>query len=149
MPLHADDPVFMRLVLDRFDHTVGSDGCDAQAVTQIPDGLVMRSVYFHCEATIALFESAGSSKLSQFTAKFDSGGVHRVERVCGKASPAVLDVRVQIAGNVLVESAAEGDVQGLAAVADAENRVSGSRAVLMSGEIRLFALRVRALGLFV
>ncbi len=64
MPLDTNDPVFVRLVLDRFDHTVGSDGCDAQAVTQIPDRLVMRSVYFHCEASIALFESAGSSKLS-------------------------------------------------------------------------------------
>src|SRR5207244_9558589 len=53
MPLHADDPVFMRLMLDRFDHTVGSDDCDAQAVTQIrseehtselqsPDHLVCR-----------------------------------------------------------------------------------------------------------
>src|ERR1700681_3582121 len=35
MPLHADDPVFMRLVLDGFDHTIGSQRSDSQAVPQI------------------------------------------------------------------------------------------------------------------
>src|SRR5947207_2178218 len=63
MPLHTDDPVFMRLMLDGFNHAIGSNRRDAQTVAQIADGLVMRSVYFHSEATIALFESAGSSKL--------------------------------------------------------------------------------------
>jgi len=33
MPLHADDPVFMRLMLDGFNHAIGSDDCDAQAAT--------------------------------------------------------------------------------------------------------------------
>jgi len=41
VPLHADNPVFMRFMLDGFDHAVRSDGCNAQAVAQIPDGLVM------------------------------------------------------------------------------------------------------------
>ena len=43
MPLHADDPVFMRLVLDGFDHSIGSNRVNAQAVPKIADGVMLRS----------------------------------------------------------------------------------------------------------
>src|ERR1700674_3724682 len=53
MPLHADDPVFMRLMLDGFDHTIGGQRSDSQAVPQIPAGLVMRGVYPDVESAFA------------------------------------------------------------------------------------------------
>ena len=37
MPLHSDNPVFMWIVLYGFDHSIGGDRIDAQAVTQMPD----------------------------------------------------------------------------------------------------------------
>ena len=39
MPLNANDPKFMRLMLDSFDHSIGSNRGDAQTAPKIADGL--------------------------------------------------------------------------------------------------------------
>src|SRR6266436_404502 len=68
MPLYADDPVFVRLVLDRFDYTIGSNRGDAQAAAQIPDGLVMRSIDLHVERVVLIRLARDGGKLSNFSA---------------------------------------------------------------------------------
>jgi len=80
MPLHADDPVFMRLVLDRFDHPIGSDGSDAQAVTQIPDGLVMRGVDLDVESAVTFREAGSGRELSELAARLDPRGMDGISR---------------------------------------------------------------------
>src|SRR3979490_2010742 len=130
MPLHADDPVFMRLVLDRFDHTVGSDGGDAQAVTQIPDGLMMRRVDLDVESAVTFCEAGKGRELGVFAARRDPRGMDGISRIRRKTFFAVFDVGVQFAGDVLVESDAEADVQALAAITNGEDRFPRGEGVL-------------------
>src|SRR6267378_7058296 len=130
MPLHADDPVCMRLVLDRFDHSVGSDGGDAQAVTQIPDGLVMRGVDLDVEPAVTFREAGSGRELSELAAGGDPRGMDGIGCIRREAFLAVLDAGVQFAGDVLVESAAEADVQALAAITNGEDRFPGGEGVL-------------------
>ncbi len=124
MPLHADDPVFMRLMLDRFDHTVGSDGCDAQAVTQIPDGLMMRRIDLDVESAVSCCEAGDGCELSDFAARLNPRGMEGIGCIRRKTFLAVLDAGVEFAGDVLVESATEANVETLAAIANGENRFS-------------------------
>jgi len=112
----------MRLVLDRFDHPIGSDGSDAQAVTQIPDGLVMRGVDLDVESAVTFREAGSGRELSELAARLDPRGMDGSAASGGRPFFAVFDVGVQFAGDVLVESAAEADVQALAAIAYGENR---------------------------
>ena len=147
--MHADDPVFMRLVLDRFDHTVGSDGSDAQAMAQIPDGLVVRSVDLDVESAVPFCEAGKGREVGDFAARLDPRGMDGISRIRRKTFPAVFDVGVQFAGDVLIESAAETDVQALAAITNGENRFPGGEGVLENCEIGFFPVRIGVVRLFV
>src|SRR5882762_2081534 len=149
MPLHADDPVFMRLVLDRFDHPIGSDGSDAQAVTQIPDGLVMRGVDLDVESAVTFREAGSGRELSELAARLDPRGMDGISRIRRKTFFAVFDVGVQFAGDVLVESAAEADVQALAAVTNGEDRFPRGEGVPENCEIGFFPVWIGVVRLFV
>jgi len=65
----------MRLVLDCFDHTVGSDGRDAQAVAQIPDGLMMRSIDLDVESAVTFCEAGKGRELGDFASRRDPRGM--------------------------------------------------------------------------
>src|SRR5258708_27551755 len=117
MPLHADYPVFMRLVLDCFDHTVGSNRGYAQAAPKFADGLVMRSVDLDVESAVASRKSGDGCELGDFAAGFDARGMNGIGCIWRETFLAVLDAGVEFAGDVLVERAAETNVEALAAVA--------------------------------
>ena len=65
MPLHTDDPMFMRLMLDGFDHAVGSNRRNAQAAPKVTDGLMMGSVHLHVESAGTIPEAASCRELSE------------------------------------------------------------------------------------
>src|ERR1700687_6406237 len=97
MPLHADDPVFLRLVLDRSDHSVGSARGDAQAVTQIPDGLVMLGVDLDVESAVTFCEAGKGRELGDFAARLDPRGMDGISRIRRKTFFGVFDVGVPLA----------------------------------------------------
>ena len=49
---------------------------------------------------------------------------------------------MELAGNVLIEGAAEANIQALAAVADCQDRFAGSKGMLDDCEISFFPVRV-------
>src|SRR5260370_14195694 len=149
MPLHADYPVLMRLVLDCFDHTVGSDRGDAQTVTQIADGLVMRSIDLEGESAVFIRVTRNRCELSDFAAGLDPRGMDGIGRIRREAFLAVFDGGVQLAGNVLVESAAQTDVQALATIANGEYWFPGGEGVLEDCKISFLPVRVGVMRLFV
>jgi len=99
MPLHADDPVFMRLVLDRFDHTVG-----ATAATRRP--WPRSRTDWWCEVLIwtsnppSRLRAGKGRELGDFAARLDPRGMDGISRIRRKTFPAVFDVGVQFAGDV-------------------------------------------------
>src|SRR6267154_1096477 len=142
MPLYADDPMFMRLVLDSFDHSIGSKRGDAQATAQIPDGLVVRSIDLDIEPAVTFSKAGNGCKLGDFASRLDSRGMYGIGCVRREAFLAVLDASVQFAGNVLVKSTAEADVEALASIANGKNRFGGGEGVVDDGEIGFFAVYV-------
>jgi hypothetical protein len=148
MPLHADNPVFMRLVLDRFDHSVGGERSDAQAVTQIPNGLVMRGIDLDVESAVTFCEAGSGRELSELAAWSDSRGMDGISRIRRETFFAVFDAGVQFAGDVLVERASEADVQALAAITNGEDRFPGGEGVLENCEIGFFPVRIGVVRLF-
>src|SRR5260370_6397642 len=142
MPLACAHPVFVRLVLGGFDHAIGGDCGGAQAAAQIPDGLVMRSIDLHVECSVLIRVAGDGRKLSDFSAWVDSRGVYGVGGIGRQAFPAVLNLSVQLAGDVLVETAAEADVEALASIANGKNRLGGGEGVFDDGEIGFFSAQV-------
>jgi len=134
--------MFVRLVLDSFDHPIGSNRGDAQAMAQIPDGLVVRSIDLDIEPAVTFRESRRGCKSGDFASWLDSRGMYGVGRIGRQAFPAVLNLSVQLAGDVLVQTAAEADVEALASIANGKNRFSGGEGVFDDGEIGFFPLRV-------
>src|SRR6266436_3856969 len=122
MPLHADHPMLVRLMLDGLDHTIGCDCGDAQAAAQIADGLVMRSIDLDVERAVLIGVAGNGCKLIDFAPRLDPRGMYGVGRIGGQAFPAVLNFSVQLAGDVLVETSAEANVEALAAIANGKNR---------------------------
>src|SRR5260370_2530120 len=98
MPLYADDPMFMRLVLDSFDHSIGSNPGDTQAMAQIPDGLVVRSIDLDIEPAVTFRESRSGCKLGDFASRTDSRWRYGVWRIGRQAFPPVLNLTVQLSG---------------------------------------------------
>ncbi len=94
MPLNADDPMFMRLMLDGFDHSIRSNRGDAQTAPQITDGLMMRSVYTHAESSATTLKAASGRELGNLAAWLNTRLVRRVGRIWRETLPAVLDFRV-------------------------------------------------------
>src|SRR5260370_11353376 len=88
-------------------------------------------------------------ELGDFAARLDPRGMDGISRIRRKTFFAVFDVGVQFAGNVLVESAAEADVQALAAIAYGENRFPRGEGVLENCEIGFFPVRIGVVRLFV
>jgi len=139
--------MFMRLVFNGFDDTVGSDCGDSQSVAQIPDGLMMGCIDLDVETAVAFRHTGNGRELGNFAARRDARGMDGIGRIRREAFLAVLNARVQFAGDVLVESAAEADVEALAAVADGEDRFGGSKSVVENCKISFFTLRVGVVGL--
>jgi len=94
MPLNADDPMFMRLMFDGFDHSIGSNRGDAQTGPQVADGLMMRSVYTQAESSATILKAASGRELSNLAAGLNTRLVRRVGRIWRETLPAVLDFRV-------------------------------------------------------
>src|ERR1700682_299053 len=94
MPLHAENPVLVRLVLNSLDHPIGCNRGNAQAVPKVSNRLVMRGVYPHVESSATLLNAAAGRQLSEFAARVNQRGMDRVRRVRRKAFLAMLDVRV-------------------------------------------------------
>src|SRR5712664_1540218 len=135
MPLHAYNPVFMRLMLHGFDHSIGSYCRNAQAVAQIPDGLVMRSIDLDVESAAGFRNAGNGCELGDFASRLDPRGMDGIGGIRREAFFAVLDAGVEFAGDVLVERAAETDVQALAAVANGEHWFARGEGVLEDCEI--------------
>ena len=148
MPLHADDPVFVWLMLDGLDHSIGCNRSNAQAASKIPDGLMMRSVYLSIESAAAMREAASGRELSNFAAGLDPSRMNGVVVCRPEPFPAVLDVGVQFAGDILVERAAESNVETLAAIANREDWLAGGKGVLKDGGIRFLAICIGVMRLF-
>jgi hypothetical protein len=148
MPLHTDDPVFMRLMLDGFNHAIGSNRRDAQTVAQVADGLVMRRVDLDVESAVSCCEAGDGCELSDFAARLNPRGMDGIGCIRRKTFLAVLNAGVEFAGDVLVESATEANVEALATIANGEDRFSGSKGVLKNCEIGFFAVGVGVVRLF-
>src|SRR5207245_4083443 len=146
MPLHSDDPVFVRLMLDGFDDAIGSHRGQAKSVPQIPDGLMMRSVHLRIESAIPLWQTGCGGKLTEFATKFNPRRVLRILRFLWQTVTAVHDIGMQFAGDVLVKRAAQADVEALAAVADGENGFSCGEGVLDDGQVRFLTVRIGVVG---
>ncbi len=108
----------------------------------------MRRIDPGVESAVAIRKSGNGRELSDFAAGVDPRGVDGIGRIRRKSILAVLDAGVQLAGDVLVESASKRDVQALTAVADGQNWFAGSKGVLQDGEIRLLAMGIGVVGLF-
>ena len=121
MPLHTDDPVFMRLMFDCFDHSVRGDCGNAQAVTHIPDGLVMRRVDLHVESPVWSGKSGNGGELSNCAARLDPRGMHGVRRIRRKSISTVLDAGAEFPGDVLIERAPQKNVEALATIANSKH----------------------------
>lgn len=147
--MHADDPVFLRFMFDRFDYAIRCYGGDAQPVAQIPNRLVMRRVDLDIVVAVTLRKAGYGCELGNFTAGLDPSGVDGVGRIGGEAFFAVLNAGVQFAGNVLVESAAEADVEALAAITDGQDGFARSKGVFEDGKIGFFPVFVGVMGLCV
>src|SRR5260370_38963261 len=80
MTLHGDDPMLVRFMLDGLDHSIGCNRSNPQAVSKIPDGLMMRSVYLSIESAAAMREAASGRELSNFAAGLAPGRLNRVVR---------------------------------------------------------------------
>src|SRR5260370_27174412 len=120
----------MRLVLDCFDHTVGSNRGYAQAVAQVPDGLMMRSIDLDVESAVASRNAGNGCELGDSAAGFDARGMNGIGCIWREAFLAVLDAGVEFAGDVLVECAAKTDIQALAAVANCQDGFAARKCVL-------------------
>src|SRR5258708_35887555 len=99
MPLHAHNPVLMRLVLDGLDTPVRRNCGNAQAVPKISDGLMMRRVYLHIESMRVLLNAAADRQLSEFATRIDNRGMNRIRRIRRKPLFAMLNFRPQLARN--------------------------------------------------
>ena len=86
--------MFMRLMLDGFDHSIGSNRGDAQTAPKIADGLMMRSVYTHAESPASILKAASGRELGNLAAWLNTRLVRRVGRIWRETLPAVLDFRV-------------------------------------------------------
>src|SRR5882672_9711845 len=149
MPLHAHHPVFMRLVLDGLDHPVRRNRGNAQTVPKISDGLMMRRVYLHIESIRVLLNAAAGCQLSQFATRIDNRGMNWIRRIRRKPLFAMLNLRAQFAGNILVQRAAQTNIKTLATIANREDRLSRGESVLDDPEIGFFAIRIGFVGLCV
>src|SRR5882762_7012359 len=149
MPLHAHNPVLMRLVLDGLDHPVGRNRGNAQAVPKISDGLMMRRVYLHIESMPVLLNAAAGCQLSKFATRIDNRGMNWIRRIRRKPLFAMLNLRAQLAGNILVQRAAQTNIETLATIANREDRLSRGESVLDDAEIGFFSIRVGFVGLCV
>src|SRR5437660_7226291 len=114
--------MFVRLVRDSFDHSVGGNRGDAQAMAQIPDGLVVRCLDLVSAPAVTFREARSGCKSGDFASWLDSRGMYGVGRIGRQAFPAVLNLSAELAGNVLVQTAAEADVEALASIANGKNR---------------------------
>src|ERR1700724_4897126 len=54
MPLHAENPVLVRFVLNSLDHAIGCNRGNAQAMPKVSNRLVMRGVYPYVKSVAAL-----------------------------------------------------------------------------------------------
>src|SRR5882757_2863017 len=149
MPLHAHNPVLMRLMLDGLDHPVGSNRGNAQAVPKISDGLMMRRVYLHIESMRALLNAAAGCQLCKFATRIDNCGMNWIRRIRRKPLFAMLNLRAQFAGNILVQRAAQTNIKTLATIANREDRLSRGESVLDDAEIGFFSIRIGFVGLCV
>src|SRR5712671_6705660 len=149
MPLHAYNPVLMRLVLDGLDHPVRRNRGNAQAVPKISDGLMMRRVYLHVESMRVLLNTAAGCQLSEFATRIDNRGMNWIRRIRRKPLFAMLNLRAQLARNILVQRAAQTNIKALATIANSQHRLSGGERVLDDAEIGFFSIRIGFVGLCV
>src|SRR5882762_668317 len=140
MPLHAHHPVFVRLMLDGLDHPVGSHRGNAQAVPKISDGLMMRGVYPHVESMRVLLNAAAGRQLCKFATRIDNRGMNWIRCISRKPLFAMLNLRAQLAGNILVQRAAQTNIETLATIANSQHRFSGGESVLDDAEIGFFSI---------
>src|ERR1700730_14389237 len=80
MPLHAENPVLVRLVLTSLDHAIGCNRGNAQAMPKVSNRLVMRGVYPYVKSVAALIDSGG--ELAQLAA---SSGTEKRGNAKGQA----------------------------------------------------------------
>jgi len=106
VPLYADNPMFMWFVLYGFDHSIGGDRSDAQALTQIPDGLVMRRIDLDVESAVLVREAGNGRELRDFTSRLYPRSMDGIYCIRRKAFPAVFDISVEFAGDVLIQGTA-------------------------------------------
>src|SRR5258706_14373355 len=83
MPLHAENPVLVRLVLNSLDHTIGRDRGNAQAMPEVSNRLLMRGVYPYVESAATLLHAVAGRQLSEFAARVNQRGMQRVGGIRG------------------------------------------------------------------
>src|SRR2546427_5182829 len=110
MPLHADIKR-MRRILETLDDAVRRERCDAKALTDVSNGLVMRGV--HVELLLA-------DDLREARALFDEDVVTMT--ICGLAG--MVDVGAQLGTDVLNQSAACSNIHHLHSDTYAKHRHS-------------------------
>src|SRR5207245_7251998 len=99
--------------------------------------------------TIPCRQAGNRRKLGKFAARLDPGSMHGIGRPRRQTFFAVLDASTQFAGDVLVESATQANVEALAAIANGEDRFARSERAFKDREISLLSVGIGVMGLFV
>src|SRR6266568_8539624 len=131
MPLHADIKR-MRRILETLNDDIRRERCDAKALADVPNGLVMRGV--HVELLL-------TNDLREARAFFDEDVVTMtIGRFAG-----MLDVGVQLGTDVLNQRAARSDIHHLYAETDAERRHSAFASDASECELIVLPARIHRL----
>src|SRR2546428_2314725 len=131
MPLHADIKR-MRRILETLDDAVRRERCDAKALTDVSNGLVMRGV--HVELLFA-------DDLREARPLFDEDVVTMT--ICGLAG--MVDVGAQLGTDVLNQRAACSNIHHLHAETDAERRHSTFARDARESELVVLPARIHRL----
>src|SRR6266849_3712600 len=102
----------------------------------------MRSVDLDVESAVFIRVTGNGSELGDFAAGLDPRGMDGIRSIRREAFLTVFDAGVQFAGDVLIESAAETNVEALTTVANCQDWFSGGEGVLEDCEIGFFPVRV-------
>src|SRR5438132_9987533 len=131
MPLHADIKR-MRWILETLDDAVRRERCDAKALTDVSNGLVMRGVYVE----FLLADDLGEAR-ALFHEDVVTMTIGRFARM--------LDVRAQLGIDVLNQRAARGDIHHLHTQTDAQRRHSTFARDTRESELVVLPARIHRL----
>src|SRR6266850_2740727 len=89
-----------------------------------------------------LLNTAAGCQLSKLATRINNRGMNWIRRIRRKPLFAMLNLRPQLARNILVQRAAQTNIETLATIANREDRLSGGERVLDDEDIGFFSIRI-------